>query len=216
MVFTLLAILILPFTISATTINKPSLGLSYSWLWDYSNTYKYLDTHILSIYGGIPVIKNRVNIGLEAGIEIPFTNEYSINRSNEYLYIGSDTNIYLAEENKYYHCKSTNITVSIPVTLYIKSFFLETAIGVKMEIGKEILRDTIICSSRGPDGYTPFDKRTENFDGRFLSIYSNIIYSLGYQFNHFQFMLTGRDLFSVGFEIRYLYWKKLKKNYIDH
>ena len=207
MVFTLLAILILPFTTSATNVNKPSLGLSYSWLWDYSNTYKYLDTHILSIYGGIPVIKDRVSIGFEAGIDIPFSNEYSYNHSNEYLYIGSDTNIYLAEENKYYNYKSTNITVSIPFTLYIKSFFLETAIGAKMEIGKEIHRDTTICSSRGPDGFMPFDKRTESFNGRFLSIYSNIIYSLGYQFNHFQFMITGKDLFSVGFEIRYLYWK---------
>ena len=66
--FTIMATLFLSFTTIATTINdKPSLGLSYSYLWDYRHTYKYFDTHILSIYGGLPLIKERANIGFEAG-----------------------------------------------------------------------------------------------------------------------------------------------------
>jgi hypothetical protein len=79
MKFAIMATLVLSFTTVATTINdKPSLGLSYSYLWDYSNTFKYFDTHMVSIYGGLPIIKERVNIGLEAGIEIPFKKNTAI------------------------------------------------------------------------------------------------------------------------------------------
>lgn len=207
--FTIMATLFLSFTTIATTINdKPSLGLSYSYLWDYRHTYKYFDTHILSIYGGLPLIKERANIGFEAGIEIPFTNKYNYNRSHADLYIGSDTNIYMAKYIEHSFEKSTNISISIPVRLYVNSFFLETAIGANFSIGKQTINDTTTYYSRHLEGFVPFDTNTCHLEGNVFSFTNIIIYSLGYQLNHFQFMITGRGLFSVGFEIRYLYWKK--------
>jgi hypothetical protein len=114
----------------------------------------------------------------------------------------------MAKYNEHSFEKLTNITISIPVTLYIKSFFFETAIGANFSIGKQVVNDTSTYYSRDSDEFIQFEKSTQNFDDILFSFSDLIIYSLGYQLNHFQFMITGRSLFSVGIEIRYLYWKK--------
>lgn len=205
----ILVLFIMSITTTAAAINiKPALGLSYSYLWDYSNTNKYHDTHILSIYGGLPVIKDKVSLGLSAGAHIPFVYNYKFHRSNEQYYDGSDLKCYMTKAEYDYLGKSSILSVSLPITIYINSFFLETAIGASFYIDRSIHNDTTIDYINSPQGYVQFDKKTEHFVYKNSYFSSLVTYSIGYQWNHFQFMITGKDFLSVGFEIRCLYWKR--------
>jgi hypothetical protein len=190
---------------------KPNflLGASYSYFINYQDLSlcnSYSDNHVISLYGAYPFVKNKVNIGLEIGADLsPYFNPNAHNDRSTGLRISNDTNILMYDSRQHWKTTELRTRASVPISLFINSFFVEIAPEVDFDFSKYSSLDTTIWYSKNNRTFVPYDTVYDNPNSLGTVIDTWFNYSIGYQWNRIQLKLTGKGFYWIGLSIRYLF-----------